>query len=177
MNDLALRVMNPAPPAAIKAQPLAVSKSGGELPLVRAITPTRETLSSTTDDARWSQIAQLHADDARLDSASKALMVAKNPTAFDASRLAMLKSKVENPLLRVDRTLERSTAEDTVRNEYLFHTAIHEWFVIGSAPADLKKLNDRVYAELFLTPGTDPWLGLHPADVYSALQNDGIAKP
>lgn len=190
------RVANAAPPTALRAQPLAISKMGREIPLVRAITsqhgntdesvatglafrpaPTRETLSGATDDAAWKKIAQLHADDARLDERSKALMVAKNPSALDASRVAIMKRIVENPLLRVVRTLERSTAEDTVRNEYLFHTTIHQWFLDGSAPADLKELNARVYAELFLTPDSDPWLGLKPADVYSALPNDGIAKP
>jgi hypothetical protein len=29
------------------------------------------------------------------------------------------------------------------------------------------------YAELFLTPSSDPWLGLAPPDVYTALENDG----
>jgi hypothetical protein len=38
-------------------------------------------------------------------------------------------------------------------------------------------LNKRVYAELFLTPGTDPWLGLVPADTYTALDGGGICTP
>jgi hypothetical protein len=36
------------------------------------------------------------------------------------------------------------------------------------------RLNERVYAELFLTPSSDPWLGLAPRDAYSALDGDGI---
>lgn len=31
-----------------------------------------------------------------------------------------------------------------------------------------------VYAELFLTPKSDPWLGLKPSDAYSALDHDGV---
>jgi hypothetical protein len=34
-------------------------------------------------------------------------------------------------------------------------------------------LNKRVYSELFLTPASDPWLGLLPESTYSALTNEG----
>jgi hypothetical protein len=37
-------------------------------------------------------------------------------------------------------------------------------------------LNEKVYAELFLTPSSDPWLGLKPNNAYSALDGDGIAQ-
>ena len=77
--------------------------------------------------------------------------------------------------MRAVRTFERSMAEDTVRNEYLFHSTIHDWLANDTAPRDLKQLNEKVYAELFLTPSTDPWLGLMPADSYSALDNNGVA--
>jgi hypothetical protein len=33
--------------------------------------------------------------------------------------------------------------------------------------------NERVYAELFLTPGSDPWLGLVSPDTYLALTPGG----
>ena len=39
------------------------------------------------------------------------------------------KMVVEDPMLVMIRNFERSVAEDTVRNEYLFHSQIHEWFV------------------------------------------------
>jgi hypothetical protein len=71
-------------------------------------------------------------------------------------------------------------AEDTVRNEYKFHRQIHAWLAArpGSPEAalagDVAALNERVYAELFLTPSSDPWLGLVPRDAYSALEGDGV---
>ena len=40
--------------------------------------------------------------------------------------------------------------------------------------SDVNALNERVYAELFLTPSSDPWLGLLPPDTYTALENDGV---
>jgi hypothetical protein len=42
---------------------------------------------------------------------------------------------------------------------------------------DFEKLNEWVYAELFLTPRKDPWLGLAPADIYTALDHNGCVGP
>ncbi|HIK07899.1 MAG TPA: hypothetical protein IGS40_24950 [Trichormus sp. M33_DOE_039] len=39
---------------------------------------------------------------------------------------------------------------------------------------DVAILNEKVYAQLFLTPSSDPWLGLAPSDAYSAIDNDGL---
>ena len=39
---------------------------------------------------------------------------------------------------------------------------VHDWFATGHASSDADALNERVYAELFLTPSSDPWLGLIP---------------
>jgi hypothetical protein len=72
------------------------------------------------------------------------------------------------------RSFEAAMALDTVRNEYLFHSQLHQWFVEGEDTEAIEALNDRVYAQLFLTPNSDPWLGLNPADIYSAIDNDGI---
>jgi len=68
-------------------------------------------------------------------------------------------------------------ALDTMRNEYLFHSRIHQWFAGYPAAWDLERLNQKVYAELFLTPSSDPWLGLLPPDTYTALGWGGASKP
>ena len=49
------------------------------------------------------------------------------------------------------------------------------WFAQRQV-SDLNSFNDRVYAQLFLTPRSDPWLGLMPPDVYSGIENDGLAR-
>lgn len=162
------------PPSAAQAARVAVGKSMVEAPLLRAMQPALQSLEARTDDATWARIAQLHADEARLDEGSRSLMRAKNPAAFNASRLAMTKARVEDPLLRVAASFERSIAEDTVRNEYLLHAKLHAWFARGAVQSDANALNERVYTELFLTPSTDPWLGLVPRDTYTALPNNGL---
>jgi hypothetical protein len=40
----------------------------------------------------------------------------------------------------------------------------------------VEELNERVYTELFLTPSSDPWLGLAPPDVYTAIENGGVVR-
>ncbi len=68
-------------------------------------------------------------------------------------------------------------ALDTVRNEYMLRTKLHGWFVTEMAKSsNVETLNEMVYAQLFLTPRSDPWLGLYSPDVYTALDNGGISK-
>ena len=103
-------------------------------------------------------------------------MRAKNaaPRAADAGRIAVSKAMVEDPMLRAMREFEWSMAEDSVRNHYDLHTQIHEWFAQDAPDVALvNRLNNRVYAELFLMPSWDPWLGLRPPNSYSALEADG----
>jgi hypothetical protein len=133
-------------------------------------------LAERTTPALWTAIARLHQDDARLDPQSQTLMRAKNPRAVDAGRVAVSKAMVEDPLLRAMGEFERSMAEDSVRNEYQLHTRIHEWFIAGGPDVvQLPRLNHRVYAELFLMPNSDPWLGLRPPSGYSGVEADGAS--
>jgi hypothetical protein len=165
-------------PSAYAAMPLAASKSGVETRLLRATLPalasSLEQSERHTDDETWVRIAALHLEDARVDTLTRQLIASKQPSAADAGRLSLSKSRAEDPLLRTIRNLERSIAEDTVRNEYLFHSRLHRWFADGSAPREVEALNRRVYAELFLTPDTDPWLGLVPPDTFAAIEGEGL---
>ena len=47
--------------------------------------------------------------------------------------------------------------------------------VEAGANVSLASLNERIYAEAFLTPRSDPWLGLVPESSYSALMDDGCS--
>jgi hypothetical protein len=164
----------PVPTAAAGAR-ITASKELVEIRPIVALSPDRQTLAARTDEATWARLAALHAEDARLDAGSRAVVYEK-AGAVAANRLTTSKMRVEDPTLVMIRNFERSVAEDTVRNEYLFHSQIHEWFVKNQVPAKLEDLNERVYAELFLMPKTDPWLGLVPADTYTALPADGATR-
>ena len=55
-------------------------------------------------------------------------------------------------------------------------TKLHAWFSTGEAAGGVEPLNELVYAELFKTPGSDPWLGLYSPDVYTALDGGGVSR-
>jgi len=168
----------PTAPTAQVAARITASKRWVEQPLLdKALSDPieSETAQSDINDSTWSKIAALHPEDSKLDASSQTLIRAKNPTAFDARRAAFAKTIVEDPLLRQIRNLERSISEDTCRNEYLLHPKIHAWLASGDL-SNVDELNRKIYAELFLTPDSDPWLGLAPSDTFTALENNGVAQ-
>ncbi|HJT67177.1 MAG TPA: hypothetical protein VJ749_12025 [Pyrinomonadaceae bacterium] len=147
---------------AVTVAPLAVTKMYTEAMALREMSSASEALAKLTDEAKWRQIAQLHADDGIIDARSIALMKRQNPSLSDKEFSAMLQK------------FQASIALDTVRNEYLMHTKLYSWLWFDPMHTNLEKFNDKVYAELFLTPATDPWLGLLEKDVYFGIDNAGV---
>jgi hypothetical protein len=150
-------------PTAQVAAPLADSKSMVETPMLRSFANLKD------------------AGESGADSAPAAFF----PTAPTAARLAVAKSAVEMPMVRaLDRpkvdwprmvTLRETMARDTVQNNYMRRTKILA-FVAGPAAQSklsLAAINNWVYGQVFLTPKEDPWLGLAPPDVFSAIEGDG----
>jgi len=128
-------------PAAKDAAMRAMSKSAIERPLLQALTGER-------------------LPDPELE-------VTIENIAFHPASLALMRTK--QPLTdELMKNLRRSVALDTLLNREL-HGIIHEWFALGQVK-DLASLNERVYAELFLTPSDDPWLGLKPSSIFAALK-------
>jgi hypothetical protein len=166
----ALLALPPQPPtrsfpSAATAGLVAMTKSGVELPLVQLMTPlgaNYQTLTKITDEAAWKKLADRDQSRAKLDANSLALMAQKiAPNA--AQSLPIVASQ-----------FERSMALDTVRNEYLLHSQLHQWFSEQETLASFEQLNQRVYTSLFLTPASDPWLGLRSGDAFAAIEGDGV---
>jgi hypothetical protein len=155
---------------------LAIPKCLVEARPVAMLRMIRSDMAELTTDSVWRDIARLHADESELDDSSRQLIFREVP-ALRADRVAVSKSGVERlALTRLFSGLRTSTALDSVRNEYELHWQIHEWFLAGEAGDDVDSLNRCVYAELFLTPDTDPWLGLYDPTVYTGLTNAGIVE-
>jgi hypothetical protein len=158
-------------PQAIEIATLAMTKMISEVSILRSLTASTAALGNMMDEPTWNKIAALHKADAQLDARSIGLIrrqtqyLLQSNDARDAD--AQLQSLIER--------LEKNIALDTVRNEYLMHTKLYTWFATNR-PDDVETLNKKVYAELFLTPATDPWLGLFSPDVYTALQGGGISR-
>ena len=162
-------------PTAAKASNRAVVKSVEVAPLMRFAKFGGESLQRSMDDELWQAIANLHREEVQLDEPSQAVMREEFPRAAQAGQVSVSKREQENPVLKMVRLFEDSLALDTVRNEYLLHRRIHERFAEGQ-PESVDALNEWVYAELFLTPSSDPWLGLAPQDIYTALDNGGMLQ-
>lgn len=147
----------------------AMSKSVSEISIINAITYDVGLLQNTTDEVTWAKIAALHMEDARLDQESIALVRRQN----SSEKGVAIK---DEQLSRIVNNFERYLAFDTVRNEYTMHAKLHAWLSTGMRIEDVETLNERVYKNLFLTPSSDPWLGLYSPDTYTALENGGISK-
>lgn len=161
-------------PSALVAQPVAMGKAFVERPMLGAfLAPRAKPLVIPVADASlWSQIARRHRDDAVLDDASRAAMAAKSPLDWTAAPKPLDRAALSTLVSGFEAVM----SEDSVRNEFTLHAAIHAWFV--SEPSlGLEALNRRVYGELFLTPSSDPWLGLVPPLVFSGIANDGLVTP
>jgi hypothetical protein len=159
-------------PGALEAAPIAATKAVVEVNILRAITTDARELEAATDDAAWARIAALHARDSLLDERSIALI--RRHTPASQASAAQAKAPAVDQLSRIVSNLERNMALDTVRNEYVLHNRIHAWLASEPWDKNVDALNEKVYAELFLTPGSDPWLGLYSPDSYTALENGGI---
>jgi hypothetical protein len=155
-------------PNATVAGSLAVTKMRVESPMLNTLQPGQNNPSEITDQATWNRIAELYISDAKLDQNSIAVIRGKK---FQSA------NPQKDGLARLVNNFETAIALDTVRNEYMLHRQIHQWFVQdNNQTSNLDALNEKVYAELFLTPSSDPWLGLAPDDVYSAIDNDGVKR-
>ena len=156
------------PPTAIEASKRAMTKAlVAENPILRRISLDRkDPLLPAADDQNWARIGGLYGEDARLDAASLSLISQKN-SRFESDR---------NGFQNAVRNLEAAIAGDTARNKYILETILHQWFIAGEMPKDLTALNERVYSDLFLTPSSDPWLGLFPANSYIGIENEGVLR-
>ena len=164
-------------PSARAAARQAMTKAVTEVSIINSIAYEPRLLEKATDNATWNKIAALHAADAQLDNASVALMRRQTLMMRAAQKTnAPAEALTPDQLARLVQNFERYIALDTVRNEYLMHTKLHAWLTSFRYSNNLEGLNEKVYAELFLTPRSDPWLGLFSPDTYTALENGGVTS-
>lgn len=152
----------------------AMTKSVTEIPVLAAITqPSGDLLRAATTTNAWSLLGKRHAAEARLDESSRSLMRRQNGIpGIPASVLASSLPEDEARFLTMVASFENAMAIDTVRNEFDLRRQLHEWMA-ETPDVRLEDLNQRVYAELFLTPRSDAWLGLADPTTYTGLENGG----
>ncbi|HEV7397303.1 MAG TPA: hypothetical protein VGN86_12390 [Pyrinomonadaceae bacterium] len=155
---------------AVDIAPLAVTKAITEFPILQSMMRDADALKAITDEPTWNSIAWRHINEARLDAQSIGLIKAQMADAWGDGAIA------NNKLLALLQRLQKDIALDTARNEYVLHTQLHAWLATGFASFNLKEFNEKVYAELFKTPKSDPWLGLTTEDTYVGLQSGGVIR-
>jgi hypothetical protein len=147
------------PAAAAEASRRAASKSYIEWPLLTAVLPNGGQPPRFEGD--FESIAFFHRQESELDASSRRLLFAKGG--------AWVGDKKQDALDHFQKLI----SEDTVKNEYVLHGVIHSWLAGGKGVPDLADFDQRVYSYLFLTPGSDPWLGLGPTELFSVLTPAG----
>lgn len=150
-------------PGARAAGRLAMTKAAVEMPLLRGVTPVQSNLAQALETREVMRRAPSFRAECRLDAKSRAVVVRKQRQWL---RAAGLEAPAPEQIVE---QVERALAADTARNETLLHPRLRAWFADGSAGPSVDALNQRVYAELFLTPSSDPWLGLVDGGAFAAL--------
>lgn len=149
---------------AVSIGPVAMTKMATESTILRKMNAASDALVQIADEDAWRKIAQRHAADAKLDERSLSLINAQNPSLSSEEMSAMVHN------------FEALLALDTVRNEYVLHPKLYVLMTDDALRGNLNNFNDEVYATLFFTPKTDPWLGLVSPDVYTAIDKGGLSK-
>ncbi|MBK8938636.1 MAG: hypothetical protein IPM79_13615 [Polyangiaceae bacterium] len=174
-----VRAPDPAlPPPAAVAMPLAAPKAMVEMPVIRATklgaVPARlegaAAAPAKIDDAF--EVLAARAQPPAIDATSRALIARKRPMSWTdpAGPRALSAGELD----RLIESFERLMKLDAVKNEFRFHATIHAW--LADETLELGALNTKVYTELFLTPASDPWLGLVPPEAYTAIDGDGLVE-
>jgi hypothetical protein len=138
---------------------LAPSKGGGEAILVDRISFARVRGFA---DEMVKLVRETVTGPATIDDNSRAMIRAKRASAAISERSF-------EPMLK---WLERSIAADEKINEQKLRPELHRWFSNGEY--ELEELNQRVYDELFLAPGDDPWMGLVSEKTFTGIQGEGL---
>jgi hypothetical protein len=103
------------------------------------------------------------------------------PSARMAAPLAVSKMAIERPMLpfvdNVTDGLGKTLMKDEVQNDLVLHAKIHAIFLKlleareadRGRPVPLAEMTSTIYADAFLTPLDDPFMGLAPPDVFTAI--------
>lgn len=150
-------------PRAGDAAPLAITKAAIEAPVLGGLGDAARPLS---DDELYDRLAARHQLDVPLSTASLTLLRRQQWRSGDPQQ-------DERDFQRALEDLRRTLVRDSLRNEFELHRTIHRWFVAAELPRELEAINRRIYDELFLTPRSDPWLGLAAPTLVSGLAGGG----
>jgi hypothetical protein len=159
----------PAAPSAGVAMTAAVTKSLVEVRVLEIMDLVTEPRLRRFDDPIWTSIASLRRADATLDAAGLGMVRRHVPAGTS-----------EDDIASIVASFEAAMAVDTVRARFAIRPDIlMRLDALWSETWDARfvyfdAFNRLVYDGVFMTPASDPWLGLYPASLYTALENGGV---
>ncbi len=163
----------PSSVPALDAQVLTMSKSVIEVPTLRALgarsgpaVPREQAL-----DQVFAQLTKLGTVAVSLSESTQALMLRDRPRLPDEAE-----SDHHTRFAAMVQAFESTIATDELKNEYDLRLRLHQWLSEEDTDRSFEAFNERVYRELFLTPASDPWLGLVDNATYDGLIEAGITR-
>ncbi len=158
---------------ALDAQITTASKASVEVPVLRAL-GAAATPQQTTEEAReqvFDHLAEAGVIAVDLSEPTLALLRRDRPLKPGESE-----SDYTARMSAMRQAFESSIARDELQNEYHLRIALHRWLADPTTDRSFEAFNERVYRELFMTPASDPWLGLVDDTTYDGLVEAGIAR-
>ena len=147
-----------AAPSVARAEPLTIGKMAIEMPIVRLLGDAPSV--APAPPIAWEVVASL-----------SAIPGTWSPMPSSSLALARLKTGNVQDAAMLEASWERAR-RDTVQNRFTLERRFHAWIALD-APNDFASLNARVYTELFLTPASDPWLGLRSDTLWDVMEVSG----
>lgn len=158
---------------AMDAQLVTASKGIVEVPTLRAL-GVREATPVPREQALdqvFEQLTKLGTISVSLSEPAQALMRRDRPRKPGESE-----SDQEARFTAMGQRFQTSIATDELKNEYDLRLDLHQWLSEENTDRSFAAFNERVYRELFLTPPSDPWLGLVDDETYDGLIEAGITQ-
>lgn len=172
------RLLDPEVRAGL-AQRMTVMKSEVEIPVLAEIGKDIDAIPAS-DIARWASIGQTLwklAPIAKIQM-SRAFPIFA-PRVLDEQSIDLVTRVFEqghkpDPVVAAAmlNRLEHALVADAALNEVRLRTQIRSFLTGGES--DFARINEWVYANVFQTPRTDPWLGLVSRQDFTGLPGDGV---
>ncbi len=147
----------------LAAEMLTLTKSSIETAVALSLSPP--SIGAPNATAVRDSVSKVEA----LDERSRRLIQAIGPTDWGA----VPETLRGDGFSRMMRALERNIAGDTLINRHGLHPLIHKLFAQDAAH-NFETLNTMIYADVFITPAHDPWLGMADPQGFTGLPGDGL---
>jgi len=121
------------------------------------------------DEAIWQRLGDLEKGKVVLHGQSWNLILRKHQSPLNQGQPAGLRRTA------LEQTLTALVAQDTVKNQLLFHRALHQRLARGLPT--VQQFVPELYEHYFVMPPQDVWMGLLTPETYVGLDGAGATQP